>query len=361
MRVLATTTPGLEAVAASEVAELVGSDGERSARGRVRFETDPEGLARLNLYARTLNRTNVVLHESRFEALDDIGRAVESLDWARYLRDGQAFAVRSTRHGDHEFGSPDVARVVGQAVVDGYRDATGHRLPVDLDDPDVELRSFVRDDRFLLAVDTTGPSLHARPWRTGDHGAAVRPTTAAALIQFAGHRPHETLCDPMAGSGTIPVEAALAARGRPVDPTRGYPLADLAFLPDGLLERVRANHHERAAVGRVSALDTDPEAVAATRENAGAARVAVDARVADARETRVEADRVVFDPPYGHRMDGGGLRSLYADVFRSLDRGSWRSVVLLTTREDLVPWTPDERIAVRLGRLEAAALKFESN
>lgn len=297
MRVLATTTPGLEAVAASEVAELVGSDGERSARGRLRFETDPEGLARLNLYARTLNRTNVVLHESRFDSLDDVGRVVESLDWARYLRDGQAFAVRATRHGDHEFGSPDVARVVGQAVVDGYRDATGHRLPVDLDDPDVELRAFVRDDRFLLAVDATGPSLHARPWRTGDHGAAVRPTTAAALVRLAGHEPHETLSDPMAGSGTIPVEAALAARGRPVDPTR---------------------------------------------------------------ETTIEADRVVFDPPYGHRMDGGGLRSLYADTFRSLDRGSWRSVVLLTTREDLVPWTPDDRVEVRLGRLEAAALRFES-
>ena len=114
-------------------------------------------------------------------------------------------------------------------------------------------------------------------------------------------------------------------------------------------------------MGRVRALDTDPEAVAATRKNARAARIAVDARIADARETTVEADRIVFDPPYGHRMDGGGLRSLYADVFRSLDRGSWRSVVLLTTREDLVPWTPDERIAVRLGRLEAAALKFESN
>jgi 23S rRNA G2445 N2-methylase RlmL len=359
VRVLATTTPGLEAVAASEVADLVGSDGERSARGRLCFETNPEGLARLNLYARTLNRTSVLLHDGEFDSLADIGRAVESLEWAHYLRDGQAFAVRSTRHGDHPFGSPDVASVVGQAVVDGYRDATGHRLPVDLDDPEVTLRSFVRGDRFTLAVDATGPSLHDRPWRTGDHGAAVRPTTAAALVRFAGHRPNETLCDPMAGSGTIPVEAALAARRRPVDPTREYALAELAFLPDGLLDRARAEGRERAAVGRTCALDTDPGAVAATRQNARAARVGAEARVADARETRIETDRVVFDPPYGHRMDGGGLRRLYEGVFRSLDHGTWRSVVVLTTREDLVPWTPDERLPVRLGRLEAAALRFE--
>ncbi|MFC7228426.1 THUMP domain-containing protein [Salinirubellus salinus] len=359
MRVLATTTPGLEPVAADEVAALVGSDGERSARGRLRFETDPAGLARLNLYARTLNRTNVVLHDGTVDTLADVERAATGVEWTRYLRDGQAFAVRSSRHGEHPFGSPDVASAVGQAVVDGYRDATGHRLPVDLDDPDVTLRAWVREDRFTLAVDATGPSLHDRPWRTADHGATVRPTTAAALVRFAGHRPHETLCDPMAGSGTIPVEAALAARGRPVDPTRAYALADLTFLPDGLLDRVRADHRERAIVGRTCALDTDPECAAATRTNARAAGLGVDARVADATETPVDADRVVFDPPYGHRMDGGGLRRLYEGTFRSLDRGSWRSVVVLTTREDLVPWTPDERLPVRLGRLEAAALKFE--
>ena len=360
MRVLATTTPGLDPVAAEEVAALVGSDGERSARGRLRFDTDPEGLARLNLLARTLNRTNVVLHDGGFDSLDGIGAAVESLDWGRYLAPGQSFAVRSSRHGDHPFGSPDVARVVGQAVVDATREAWGERAPVDLDDPDVALRSFVREGRFTLAVDATGSSLHDRPWRAAGHDAAVRPTTAAALVRFAGHEPHETLCDPMAGSGTVAVEAALAARNRPVDPTREYPLSRLAFLPEGLLERVRAAERERAAVGRVRALDTDSEAVAATRENARAARVGVEARVADATETSVEADRVVFDPPYGHRLDGGGLERLYGRLFRSLDRGSWRSVVLLTTREDLVPWTPEERLPVRLGRLEAAALRYRS-
>lgn len=258
-RILGTTTPGLEPVAAAEVAELVESDGERSARGRLRFDTGPEGLARLNRYTRTLNRANVVLHD---------GAAVESLDWGRYLASGQSFAVRSSRHGDHSFGSPDIARVVGQAVVDTTREAWGDRAPVALNDPDVTLRSFVREDRFTLAVDATGPSLHDRPWRRANHEAAIRPTTAAALVRFAGHESNETLCDPMAGSGTIAVEAALAARNRPVDPTREYPLSRLAFLPDGLLERVRADEPERAAVGRVRAFDTDLEAVAAARENA---------------------------------------------------------------------------------------------
>jgi 23S rRNA G2445 N2-methylase RlmL len=356
---VATTNPGLEGVACAEVADLVGSDATTDHRGAVRFACEPGDFARLNQRSRTLHRVLAVLLETRFGGLDGIGRAVRRLPLERYLDTGQSFAVRASRHGDHPFGSPDVADVVGQAVIDGHRDATGHRLAVDLDDPDVALHAAVRHDRFRLAVDTTGASLHDRGWRVCEHDAPVRPTVAASLVRLAGFDAGESLLDPTCGSGTIPVEAALAARGMPHSPDRGYAHERLAFLPSGASEAspaVRAPERsgERTALtGR----DVAAEWVECARENAASAGVDAGFEVADATVTPPEADRVVCNPPYGVRLDEP--ESLYRDLFRSFERGSWSRLVVLTAREDLVPWVPDERLAVPLGRLEAAVLAFD--
>jgi len=110
-----------------------------------------------------------------------------------------------------------------------------------------------------------------------------------------------------------------------------------------------------AATGR----DLDPSWVECARENAAAAGVDTTTTfgVADATESPPEADRVVCNPPFGVRL--GDPESLYRELFRSFDRGSWSRLVVLTGREDLVPWEPDERLALPLGRLDAAVLVFD--
>lgn len=356
---VATTNPGLERVASAEVADLVGSDATTDHRGAVRFACEPAGFARLNRRSRTLHRVLAVLLETRFEELEGVTRSVRRLPLERYLEADQSFAVRASRHGDHPFGSPDVADAVGQAVIDGYRDATGHRLAVDLDEPDVALHAAVRHDRFRLAVDTTGTSLHDRGWRVCAHDAPVRPTVAASLVRLSGFEPGESLLDPTCGSGTVPVEAALAARGLPHSPDRGYALGRLAFLPDGPADERSADERDGEDATRVTGRDVDRSWIECARENARAA--GVDAlstfEVADATGTPPEADRLVCNPPYGARLEDPD--PLYRDLFRSFDRGSWSRLVLITGREDRVPWEPDERLDVPLGRLEAAVLVFD--
>ena len=355
---VATTNPGLERVACAEVADLVGSDARTDHRGAVRFACEPGDFARLNRRSRTLHRVLAVLLEIKFDDLDDAVGAVRRLPLERYLSAGQSFAVRASRHGDHPFGSPDVAGAVGEAVIDGYRDATGHRLPVDLDDPDVALYAAVRHDRFRLAVDTTGASLHDRGWRVCEHDAPVRPTVAASLVRLAGFGAGESLLDPTCGSGTIPVEAALAARGAAHSPGREYALSRLGFLPTEAPDCDRAAGRGGIDDGTaVTGRDLDPSWVECARENAAAAGVDVTVEVADATRTPPEADRVVCNPPFGVRLEDP--ESLYRDLFRSFDRGAWSRLVLLTAREDLVPWEPDDRLALPLGRLEAAVLRFD--
>ncbi|MFC6940067.1 class I SAM-dependent RNA methyltransferase [Salinirubellus sp. GCM10025818] len=357
---VATTNPGLERVAAAEVVDLLGSDATADVdhRGAIRFACAPGDFARLNRRSRTLHRVLCVLRETRFEDLDDVARAVRRLPLERYLAERQSFAVRASRHGDHPFGSPDVAEVVGQAVIDGYRDATGHRLAVDLDDPDVALHATVRHDRFRLAVDTTGTSLHDRGWRVCEHDAPIRPTVAASLVRLAGLSPGESLLDPTCGSGTIPVEAALYARGIPHSPDRGYALSRLGFLPSGATDGDRRDGRRGSGDGvAVIGRDADPSWIECARENARSAGVDTRFDVADATTTPPEADRVVCNPPYGVRLDDP--EPLYRDLFRSFDRGSWSRLVLITGREGLVPWEPDERFGVPLGRLDAAVLVFD--
>jgi 23S rRNA G2445 N2-methylase RlmL len=363
---VATTNPGLESVASAEVADLVGSEATVDHRGAVRFACEPAEFVRLNRRSRTLHRVLVVLLETRFDDLEGVARAVRRLPLERYLAEGQSFGVRASRHGDHPFGSPDVADAVGQAVIDGYREATGRRLAVDLDDPDVALHATVRHDRFRLAVDTTGHSLHDRGWRVCEHDAPVRPTVAASLVRLAGFTTGESLLDPTCGSGTVPVEASLAARDAPHSPDRGYALERLAFLPpeapDGssVADREREREPDVLDDGTaVTGRDVDPSWVACARENAAAAGVddVSTFEIADATETPPAADRVVCNPPYGVRL--GDPESLYRDLFRSFDCGSWSRLVVITGREDLVPWEPDERLAVPLGRLDAAVLAFD--
>lgn len=356
---VATTNPGLERVAAEEVADLVGSDATTDHRGAIRFACSAADIARLNRRSRTLHRVLLVLLETRFDRLGAVGRAVRRLPLERYLANGQSFAVRSSRHGDHPFGSPDVADVVGQAVVDGYRDATGHRLAVDLDDPDVALHAAVRHDRFRLAVDTTGPSLHDRGWRVCAHDAPVRPTVAASLVRLADFTAGESLLDPTCGSGTIPVEAALAARGAPHSSNRGYAFERLAFLPDEELDRTSSDRDRegREDATAVTGRDAVERWIECARENAVSAGVEATFEVADATTTPPEVDRVVCNPPFGVRLETS--ESLYRELFRSFDRGSWSRLVLVTGREDLVPWDPDDRLAIPLGRLDAAVLAFD--
>ncbi|MFB6147150.1 MAG: class I SAM-dependent RNA methyltransferase [Halobacteriaceae archaeon] len=364
MEFLATTNRGLEPLAVEEIADLTGAAATKRHPGVVRFEASRTVIPLLNRRARTLHRVLVLVADTRVTALDDVYQAARSIDLQRYLAPRQAFAIRSSRHGDHAFTSPEIAETAGQAVVDASRSAFGQRLPVDLDDPDVTLRAYVRHDRFALAIDATGESLHRRPYRVREHRAPVRPTAAAAMVRLAGSG--DGLIDPMCGSGTIPIEAALRRRG--ISPTRGrseFAFADLTFVDDsgdqdgGADETADGRRHETVDGPPIEGVDVVPACVECARENATAAGVesSVDFRQGDATAVDLDRSAVVVDLPFDVRTDHD-LPRLYADFSRQLRRGDWETLVALTTRPDLLDLDadPSDEYAVRQGRMEAAVL-----
>lgn len=376
MQYLATTNPGLEDVAAGEVRELLGVDAERLYRGTIGFEADERATYELNYRSRTLHRVGVVLVDRAFEGLDDledldrVGAAVRALPIAEYVDADRTFGIRPTRHGDHEFTSMDLGDVTGQAVIDAYREATGERLAVDLDDPDVILRAFVRDDHFYFALDTTGEeSLHHRHYRVCEHNSPLRPTIGAAMLRLAGYEAGDRLLDPMCGSGTILTEAALSATGDPPGAHReSFAVRRLATFDPERFRRVRSAASERRRerpapadlAGSIRGTDVRERWIRCARENLAAAGVdeAVGLEHGDATERPVDADLVVSNLPFGIRTPVD-LRELYAGFSERLRAGDWNRAVLLTTRPEFLDLTPTAVIDVRYGRLDASVVVLE--
>jgi len=377
VHLLATTNGGLESVAAGEIDDLVGRDASTHHRGVVEFDGDESDVYDLHVRGRTLHRIMAVLADGAVEDLGDVYKLTARAPVEARLPSSD-FGVVGTRHGDHEFTSVDVAERVGQAVIDAYRDATGTRLPVDLDDPTVRLEAYLYDDRFTLAVDLTGESLHKRPYRICEHDAPVRGTLAHAMLRIAGWTPTDRLVDPMAGSATIPTEAALAATGsvpRPdLDPNFGA-------LPgyDGDRFRRRREAYadaslESGATGagppadgpsaegtlEASALDIEAREIrsrwrrcARVNREAAGLEDAFDIVDADAREAPIDADCVVTNLPFGVRT-GTDLRELYGAFVDRLEAGDVGRLVALTTSPELLPLDPTERYDIPYGRLDAA-------
>ena len=355
MELLATTNRGLESVAIEEIASLTGASATVAHPGMVQFQADETAVYRLTAAVRSLHRVLLVVARARVADLEAIYQATRESDPPAYLSADRSFAVRAQRRGEHSFESPDVASTVGQAVVDSYETPPA----VELDEPEVVVRAMVRDERFMLAADTTGRSLHRRGYRTVEHDAALRPTVAYAMLRLGSYEPSDRLVDPMCGCGTIPIEAALTARRRP--PTDREPaLARLEPFDTDRYHQIReavseAGTSPASIVGR----DRDPEWIAGARENAAAAGVAdaTEFAVADATDRAVTADLVAVDLPFGVRTDSRP-EQLYSVVFDALGE-DWDRLVALTTRPELLPGEPARTVSVRRGRLEASIVVFE--
>ncbi|KUH32718.1 DNA methyltransferase [Thermococcus celericrescens] len=270
MRLLLTTSQGIEDLAKGEVENLLSRLGvpfrveERplGVEGRVLAEvgeayyTDEKGRKRdlsvptyLNERSRLLHRVILEIASERFEGIDGeepekalkrIEDFVASLPVERYIKTSESFAVRSFRKGEHRITSIEVSKTVGKAIFERLERFGTPK--VNLDHPAVIFRAELVGDVFFLGVDTTGDSsLHKRPWRVYDHPAHLKASIANALIELA--KPDGgPFIDPFCGSGTIPIELALRGYDGRIIGLEKYRKhlrgAEMNALSAGVLERI---------------------------------------------------------------------------------------------------------------------------
>ncbi len=367
---VATCSRGLEDVLAEEVRALGGS-AVAPGRGMVSFSGGPETVIDANLRLRTAMRVLVSLARGRVGSRDELYDLAAAVPWREVIADRQTFAVevagRARAFRDASF----AARVVKDAVVDRLRDRRGTRPDVDRESPDVRLHLHLSDGASSLSVDSSGEPLSHRGYRPRGGPAPLNEALAAGILLLADYDGSEPLMDPMCGTGTFAVEAALIATRTSPGLRREFAFEKWAGLDRGQLQALvrRASHEHRDAPAPIAARDRDERAVQATRRNLQAAGMArwVEVAQGDLRDLVLpwgSGGTIVVNPPYGKRIGDvkrlGGLYRRLGDTFkqRCHDATAW---VLAGERElaNQIGLKPSRRIPLFNGPIECRLLRYD--
>ena len=341
-RFMASCAPGFEQLLAAEVKKLQGAGDLATFAGGVEFTGPLETLYHANLQLRTANRVLLRLKEFLAQSHPMLFDHARKLPWELFTGfAADAFIEVSTRKSRLLY-PQQVARTVHDAML--------ARLgPLGLA-PDLSQRSSLRfyarlyQDRCTLSVDTSGEHLHKRGYRLGRFPAPIRETLAAAILMAARIERHDLILDPMCGSGTLAIEAALLARRLPPGRLRSFAFESLPFHRHSKWLRFRAEA-EAAAMARsptaIVAGDIDPRAVEAAREGAERAAVrrdvtieTLDALALDLGAYAAQRPLLVSNLPYGRRLgDEAQGRSLHNRLASLLgpEASGWR-YALITNR-----------------------------
>ena len=320
--------------------------GAKGDRGGVWFDGPLEMGMAVCLHARTAVRVLVQL--TSFDAADAgaLYAGTRSVPWRDWLTASSSFAVHaSVRDTPAITHSGFAALKVKDAVADALRDALGARPDVDTQAPDVGIVLHLAASKAGLFLDLAGDALHRRSYRVAMVEAPLKETLAAAVLALGGSAPDRPFVDPMAGSGTLAIEHALAARGIAPGLRRRFGFERWPAFTDDLRAawaemRAEAEADALAANARplppIVCADISADALSAARRNAAAASVddVLTFEQADvAQASRFAADfspgTIATNPPYGERLAPPALEALYRAMGRAFERlAGWRVIVL---------------------------------
>lgn len=315
-RITVKTLEGLEEVLANEVKGIGGENIETGNRA-VFFEGDLPMMYRANYGLRTALRVFRQIESFRFKDADDFHINCIKLKWEDYLSLNQTFAVQSTVYHSTVFKNSMFASLkLKDAIVDRFRQRTGKRPDVDTKSPDIIFHVHISQNQCTLSIDSSGESLHKRGYRQVQGDAPLSEVLAAGMILLTGWNGETDFADPMCGSGTLPIEAALIARNIPPGKYR----KDFAFMhwkdfdPE-LFNQIKEEFKPRESKGKIFASDISRTAVIGAQTNARAARVfnLIQFQVSDFAklDLKPENGTIIINPPYGERLNISDLKSLY--------------------------------------------------
>ncbi len=326
LELVATCLFGLERLLGEEI-DALGYERISTIDGRVTFAGDEEAVALSNIFLRYAERVFIKIGSFRAESFEELFEGVRKLNWSDYIGKNDAFPVKGHAIKSKLHSIPDCQAIIKKAVVRSMSQVYGiDQFPET--GVKYQIEFFILNDVATLMIDTSGVALHKRGYRKDSLGAPIRETLAAAIAATSRPRENVLLWDPMCGSGTIAIEAAMIMKNIAPGRNRRFAGEDFAFIDKKIWREAReeAFDVERATDFQAFASDIDPSAVALAEKNAKLAGVSEIVRVFrhDARTISADGRRgtIVSNPPYGERL--GTLREaeqLYREIgvhFRSL-------------------------------------------
>jgi putative N6-adenine-specific DNA methylase len=367
VELIATAGFGLEAVVARELRGL-GYERQSVADGRITFPAELNAVCRTNLWLRSADR--VLLKVGTFEARD-FGALFDqtvALDWARWIpADGQ-FPVRGKSVRSQLHSVRDCQAIVKKAIVEKLKQT--HRTPWFAErGPLFAVEVSILKDWVTLSIDTTGPGLHKRGYRTLVGPAPLKETLAAALVQLSYWNRARPFADPFCGTGTIPIEAALLGRKRAPGIGRTFSADDWPAIPRPLWHEARTEARDSALRGeRLSIIgsDIDESSLSMARRHARNAAVEADVdfecRPFSELVPRGDYGCLICNPPYGERsgdvVDAEELARQASTVFGRFDTWSIYVLSALANFERLCQRQADRRRKLYNGRIACTYFQF---
>ncbi|HLT50799.1 MAG TPA: THUMP domain-containing protein, partial [Arenibacter sp.] len=323
-KMVAKTMFGFEEILAKELRNLGAGNVEEGVRS-VSFEGDTGFMYKANLCLRTAIKIVKPIHSFQVRDENDLYRKIYQMDWFDYLSTDTTFAIDATVNSANFTHSLYVSQKTKDAIVDKFRDTDGKRPDVDIKFPDVRINIHIQNDHCNVALDSSGRSLHQRGYRTATNIAPINEVLAAGLLLLSGWDGQCDFLDPMCGSGTLLVEAAMIACNIPANINR----KEFAFekwhdfdadlfekIVDASLKKAREFHF------KIVGYDKAPSAVRKANDNIINANLAEYITVERKNFFDIEKFtgnhlHMVFNPPYGERLDIE-MEDFYTDIGNTL-------------------------------------------
>jgi putative N6-adenine-specific DNA methylase len=362
------TLYGLEEILAEELIAL-GANNVEAGRRMVSFTGDREMLYKANLYCRTALRILKPVYHFKAANAETVYRKAKEVPWEDYISPDKTFAIDSVIHSEDFNHSKFVAYKTKDAIVDYFMEKYSRRPSVRVNNPDLYIHVHISHNDCTLSIDSSGESLHKRGYRVEQTEAPLNEVLAAGMILKTGWRGESHFVDPMCGSGTLLIEAAMIALGIPP----GIYRKEFAFekwvdFDRDLFDRVYNDESaERQFTFKCCGSDISPVAVEAAEKNirnAGLAKY-IDLKVLPFQQYS-EAPQpgiMVTNPPYGERISSRDLTALYSMLGERMKHVfmGYR-VWIISYREECfekISLRPCEKIKMMNGSLECEYRCYE--
>lgn len=368
-KMVAKTFFGFEEILATELTKL-GAQGVESGTRMVSFYGDKGFMYKANLALRTALKILKPIKQFKVFNEKSLYLGIKSINWSDYLKVNQSFVIDTTVFSDYFNHSQFVALKSKDAIVDQFKEAYNERPNIDKDYPDLRINVHIQKDLCTVSLDTSGASLHHRGYRTATNIAPINEVLAAGILIMSGWEGQSDFLDPMCGSGTFLVEAAMIACNIPPNINR----REFAFekwndwdndlfekVESSLLNKIKEFHFD------ITGYDKAPSAVSKAKDNIRNANLEDYIKVEQKNffESQKETERhlhIVFNPPYGERLDID-LERFYREIGDTLKQNypgteAW----FITGNLDALKFIglkPSRRIKLFNGKLESRLVKYQ--
>lgn len=333
---------GMEKMLAREIKEL-GFEIVKTEDGRVTYKTGEDGIAKANMWLRCAERVHLKIAEFEAKTFDELFENTKRIDWSRYIPYEAQFPVsKASSIKSKLYSTTHIQSIVKKAIVDSLKSKYMERGLLKECKEKYPIYVFIHKDIVTLYIDTTGDALHKRGYRERANKAPIRETLAAGIIDLTPWKPGRILVDPMCGSGTMLIEAAMKAINMAPGMNREFISEKWRTIDKKIWWDVRKDAYDKINEDidfKIYGYDIDEETIEIAKENAEIAGVDqyIEFNVGDATQFKNDEEYgfIITNPPYGERLeDKESVQMLYRKLGNTFFRLRNWSYYLITSYDE---------------------------